>query len=40
MLGDICEIQNCGKPAKHIGTLPESGIIDMCADCYNRLYKA
>jgi hypothetical protein len=40
MFNDKCEVDNCGKPAKHIGSLPHTGIIDMCADCYNRLYKS
>jgi hypothetical protein len=39
MLGDICEIKDCGKKASRVGSLPESGIIDMCADCYQQLYK-
>ena len=40
MFNNICEIKNCEKPAKRIGSLPESGIIDMCADCYEKLYKS
>jgi hypothetical protein len=39
LLGDTCEIKNCGKKASRIGSLPESGIIDMCADCYEKVYK-
>lgn len=39
MLNDICEIKNCGKKASRIGSLLESGIIDMCSDCYEKLYK-
>ena len=39
MLSGKCEIKNCDKDASHIGSFPESGIIDMCSDCYNRLYK-
>lgn len=39
MLGDICEIKGCDKKASRVGSLPESGIIDMCADCYHKRYK-
>ena len=40
MLNDICEVDNCGKPAKYVGSFPETGIIDMCSDCYNKRYKS
>jgi len=40
MFSGKCEIKNCSKPAKHIGSMPEYGVIDMCADCYNELYKS
>jgi hypothetical protein len=39
MLGNICEIKYCNNKASRIGALPEFGIIDMCADCYESLYK-
>ena len=39
MLSDKCEIKDCNGKASRIGSLPESGIIDMCADCYEKLYK-
>jgi hypothetical protein len=39
MLGDFCEINGCDKKASRVGSLPESGIIDMCADCYQERYK-
>lgn len=40
MFNEICEVNGCNKKAERIGSLPESGIIDMCADCYQRLYKS
>lgn len=40
VLGDTCELKGCGAKAKHIGSLPESGIIDMCSDCYNKFYRS
>lgn len=40
MLEDLCQIKGCSNPAKFIGSLPESGIINMCADCYNKRYKS
>lgn len=40
MLSGKCEVKECNKPASHIGSLPESGIIDMCSNCYNKLYKS
>jgi len=40
MFSGVCEIKDCGKPAKHIGSLPEAGIIDMCVDCYHKLYRS
>lgn len=39
MLSDKCEIKDCNGKASRIGSLPESGIIDMCTDCYEKLYK-
>jgi hypothetical protein len=39
MLDGICEVKDCKKKATRIGTFPESGIIDMCPDCYQKLYK-
>ena len=39
MFSGKCEIKGCDKKASRIGSLPESGIIDMCSDCYERLYK-
>jgi hypothetical protein len=39
MFSGICEIKDCGQKSSRIGSLPESGIIDMCADCYEKLYK-
>ncbi len=39
MLGDVCEIKGCNQKASRVGSLPESGIIDMCTDCYQKLYK-
>jgi hypothetical protein len=39
MLTDLCEIEGCGKKASRIGSLPHTGIIDMCADCYQERYK-
>lgn len=38
MFSGKCEIKGCDRPAKNIGSLPESGIIDMCGDCYRDLY--
>jgi hypothetical protein len=40
MLSDKCEVNNCGKPAKYIGSLPHTGIIDMCVDCYHAVYRS
>lgn len=40
MLSDKCEIKDCGNPAKYIGSLPETGIIDMCQDCYHKRYRS
>jgi hypothetical protein len=39
MFNDICEIAGCSQKATHIGA-PQSGIIDLCTDCYNKLYKS
>lgn len=39
MLGDLCEIRGCNKKASRVGSLEETGIIDMCSDCYEKLYK-
>lgn len=39
MFDGLCQVNKCGKKASRIGSLPESGIIDMCADCYQKLYK-
>lgn len=39
MFDDTCEIKGCSNKAAYVGSLPESGIINMCKDCYNRLYK-
>lgn len=39
MLNDLCEVKGCSGKASRIGSFPESGIIDMCADCYQKLYK-
>lgn len=39
MFSDTCEIKDCGKPAKNIASLPHTGIIDMCGDCYRELYE-
>lgn len=35
---DICEIKECGKPAKYL-TATESKIIHICTDHYNQIYK-
>ena len=40
MFDDVCQVQGCNNEAKFIGSLPESGIINMCSDCYNRRYKS
>ena len=40
MFGNTCEVKGCDKPAKYIGSFPESGIIDMCGDCYRDLYRS
>lgn len=40
MFGNTCEVKGCGKVAKYIGSLPESGIIDMCGDCYKDIYRS
>lgn len=40
MSEDKCQIKNCNNVAKYIGSLPESGIINMCGDCYHRLYRS
>jgi hypothetical protein len=39
MLDGKCEVDGCVKKADHIGSLPETGIIDMCSDCWNKRYK-
>ena len=35
-----CHIKACDKDATHIGSLPDTGIIDLCGDCYYKLYKS
>jgi ribosome-binding protein aMBF1 (putative translation factor) len=35
---DKCEIKDCAGEAKHI-TSTESKIIQVCKDCYNKIYK-
>lgn len=37
---DKCDIKGCGKQATHIGSLPETGIIDLCGDCHYAIYKS
>lgn len=39
MSQDLCEVKDCSNKSSRIGSLPESGIIEMCADCYQKLYK-
>jgi len=39
MFSDQCQVNGCDKKATRIGSLPESGIIDMCTDCYEKIYK-
>lgn len=40
MLGEFCEVKDCNNKSSRIGTLPETGIIDMCGDCYEKLYRS
>ena len=40
MFLDKCQIKDCNGKATHIGSTPESGIIDLCTNCYVRLYKS
>ena len=35
---DLCEIQGCNNQAKHV-TSTESKIIQVCKDCYCKIYK-
>jgi ribosome-binding protein aMBF1 (putative translation factor) len=35
-----CEIEKCGKEATRLSSKPEGGIIDICDDCWHRLYRS
>ena len=40
MFSDICEIKLCGKKATRIASKAEGGIIDICDDCWHKLYRS
>jgi hypothetical protein len=40
MFNDICEIKSCGKKASRLASKPEGGIIDICDDCWNKIYRS
>ena len=40
MFGDICEIDLCGGKATRIAAKPEGAIIDICDNCWNKLYRS
>ena len=35
---DLCEMNGCEGEAKHV-TSTETKIIQVCKDCYNKIYK-
>jgi hypothetical protein len=40
MFSGKCEIEGCGKEATRLSSKPEGQIIDICDDCWHKLYRS
>jgi hypothetical protein len=40
MFGEVCELKDCQSKATRIAAKPEGGIIDICDDCWHKLYRS
>ena len=40
MFSDICEIELCKQKATRLAARKEGGIIDICDDCWHKLYRS
>lgn len=37
---DVCESQGCDKEATRLTAKAEGGIIEVCQDCWNKIYRS
>jgi len=37
---DKCQVPGCDKNASRLAAKKEGGIIDVCSDCYYKIYKS
>ncbi len=40
MFSGKCEIDKCDGKATRLSSKPEGGIIDICDDCWHKLYRS
>ena len=40
MFGEVCEIDGCSNKSARIASRKEGGIIDICDECWHKLYRS
>ena len=39
MFNEICQTDGCSNKATRLAAKPEGGIIDICSECWHKMYK-
>ena len=40
MFSGLCEMAGCGKKATRLTSRPEGPIVDICDDCWHKIYRS